>query len=102
MMALATIAVWTGGRLLAGDAEVTGVAIDTRKLKPGDLFVAIRGELHGRRLMMRLPMVGCVRSSSISAGESGPTLLSSSGAIAVLPMSWHSAPSASVTISRWL
>jgi UDP-N-acetylmuramoyl-tripeptide--D-alanyl-D-alanine ligase len=44
MMALATIAVWTGGRLLAGDAEVTGVAIDTRKLKPGDLFVAIRGE----------------------------------------------------------
>ncbi|EIL91197.1 UDP-N-acetylmuramoyl-tripeptide--D-alanyl-D-alanine ligase [Rhodanobacter spathiphylli] len=44
MMALATIAVWTGGRLLAGDAEITGVAIDTRKLKPGDLFVAIKGE----------------------------------------------------------
>ena len=38
MMALATIAVWTGGRLLAGDAEITGVAIDTRKIKPGDLF----------------------------------------------------------------
>jgi len=44
MMALSTIAVWTGGRLLAGDAKVTGVAIDTRKLKPGDLFVAIKGE----------------------------------------------------------
>ncbi|WP_426690114.1 UDP-N-acetylmuramoyl-tripeptide--D-alanyl-D-alanine ligase [Rhodanobacter ginsengiterrae] len=44
MMALSTIAVWTGGRLLHGDAEVTGVAIDTRKLQPGDLFVAIKGE----------------------------------------------------------
>ncbi|WEN16148.1 UDP-N-acetylmuramoyl-tripeptide--D-alanyl-D-alanine ligase [Rhodanobacter sp. AS-Z3] len=44
MMALGTVAMWTGGRLLAGDVEVTGVAIDTRKLKQGDLFVAIKGE----------------------------------------------------------
>ncbi|WP_426702149.1 UDP-N-acetylmuramoyl-tripeptide--D-alanyl-D-alanine ligase [Rhodanobacter sp. Col0626] len=44
MMRLGTIAVWTHGRLLGSDAEVTGVAIDTRKLKPGDLFVAIKGE----------------------------------------------------------
>jgi UDP-N-acetylmuramoyl-tripeptide--D-alanyl-D-alanine ligase len=34
-----------GGRLLAGDgaAPVPGVSIDTRTLKPGELFVAIRG-----------------------------------------------------------
>ncbi|MEO5828962.1 MAG: UDP-N-acetylmuramoyl-tripeptide--D-alanyl-D-alanine ligase [Rhodanobacter sp.] len=44
MMALGIIAMWTAGRLLGADAEVTGVAIDTRKLKPGDLFVAIKGE----------------------------------------------------------
>ncbi|EIM02605.1 UDP-N-acetylmuramoyl-tripeptide--D-alanyl-D-alanine ligase [Rhodanobacter thiooxydans] len=44
MMQLAAIALWTHGRLLGSDVEVTGVAIDTRKLKPGDLFVAIRGE----------------------------------------------------------
>ena len=44
MMSLSTIAVWTHGRLLGADAEVTGVAIDTRKLQPGDLFVAIKGE----------------------------------------------------------
>jgi UDP-N-acetylmuramoyl-tripeptide--D-alanyl-D-alanine ligase len=43
MMALGTIAMWTGGRLLGPDAEVTGVAIDTRTLKAGDLFVAIKG-----------------------------------------------------------
>ena len=44
MMLLSTIAVWTHGQLFGADAEITGVAIDTRKLKPGDLFVAIRGE----------------------------------------------------------
>src|SRR5512140_1450964 len=35
-----------GGRLLAGDAAATlrGVSIDTRTLKAGDLFVAIRGD----------------------------------------------------------
>ncbi|HEY8682571.1 MAG TPA: UDP-N-acetylmuramoyl-tripeptide--D-alanyl-D-alanine ligase [Rhodanobacter sp.] len=44
MMALSTIAVWTHGRISGSDVEVTGVAIDTRKLKSGDLFVAIKGE----------------------------------------------------------
>jgi UDP-N-acetylmuramoyl-tripeptide--D-alanyl-D-alanine ligase len=44
MMSLSAIAVWTHGRLLGGDTEITGVAIDTRKLRPGDLFVAIKGE----------------------------------------------------------
>ncbi len=43
-MKLAAIALWTHGCLFGSDVEVTGVAIDTRKLKPGDLFVAIRGE----------------------------------------------------------
>ncbi|UJJ57387.1 MULTISPECIES: UDP-N-acetylmuramoyl-tripeptide--D-alanyl-D-alanine ligase [Rhodanobacter] len=44
MMQLAAIALWTHGRLLGADVEVTGVAIDTRRLEPGDLFVAIKGE----------------------------------------------------------
>jgi UDP-N-acetylmuramoyl-tripeptide--D-alanyl-D-alanine ligase len=43
-MRLSEIAVWTGGRLLGADLEVAGVAIDTRKLQPGELFVAIQGE----------------------------------------------------------
>ena len=35
----------TGGRLLAGDPSVTvtGMDIDSRTVKPGDLFVAIVG-----------------------------------------------------------
>lgn len=44
MMALSTIAVWTHGRLLGADVEVTGVAIDSRRLQPGELFVALGGE----------------------------------------------------------
>jgi UDP-N-acetylmuramoyl-tripeptide--D-alanyl-D-alanine ligase len=49
MMRLGAIALWTHGRLAdsgAGlaDTEITGVAIDTRKLQPGELFVAIKGE----------------------------------------------------------
>jgi UDP-N-acetylmuramoyl-tripeptide--D-alanyl-D-alanine ligase len=44
MMSLSTIALWTHGRQLGADVEVAGVAIDTRQLKPGNLFVAIKGE----------------------------------------------------------
>lgn len=44
MMQLSAIAMWTRGRLLGADAEVNGVAIDTRKLKTGDLFAAFKGE----------------------------------------------------------
>jgi len=44
MMRLSAIALWTHGRLLGADADIAGVAIDTRKLKPGELFAAFRGE----------------------------------------------------------
>ncbi|MEO8777347.1 MAG: UDP-N-acetylmuramoyl-tripeptide--D-alanyl-D-alanine ligase [Rhodanobacter sp.] len=49
MMQLGAIAMWTHGRLLGADAtldqvEITGVAIDTRKLQPGNLFVALAGD----------------------------------------------------------
>jgi len=43
-MRLTTIALWTRGRLIGDDADVTGVSIDTRKLGSGDLFVAIKGD----------------------------------------------------------
>ena len=44
MMQLSAIAMWTHGRMLGADASVTGIAIDSRKIKPGDLFVAFKGE----------------------------------------------------------
>ena len=33
-----------GGQLVGADASWSGVCIDTRKLQPGDLFIALRGE----------------------------------------------------------
>jgi UDP-N-acetylmuramoyl-tripeptide--D-alanyl-D-alanine ligase len=44
MMRLSAIAMWTHGRLLGDDASIQSVAIDSRKIKPGDLFVAFKGE----------------------------------------------------------
>ncbi|TAL75249.1 MAG: UDP-N-acetylmuramoyl-tripeptide--D-alanyl-D-alanine ligase [Rhodanobacter sp.] len=44
MMKLSSIAVWTRGHLVGADAEVAGVAIDTRKIVPGGLFAAFKGE----------------------------------------------------------
>lgn len=42
---LRDVAAWTGGEPIAGPpgARFTGVSIDTRTLRPGELFVAIRG-----------------------------------------------------------
>jgi UDP-N-acetylmuramoyl-tripeptide--D-alanyl-D-alanine ligase len=43
---LGTISKWAGGELLRGDAaaRVTDICTDSRALKPGDLFLALRGE----------------------------------------------------------
>jgi UDP-N-acetylmuramoyl-tripeptide--D-alanyl-D-alanine ligase len=42
---LSELAAATGGRLVNGrELKVTGVSVDTRTLKPGDLYVAIRGK----------------------------------------------------------
>jgi UDP-N-acetylmuramoyl-tripeptide--D-alanyl-D-alanine ligase len=44
MMRLSAIAMWTHGRLIGADVDIHDVAIDTRKLAAGGLFVAIKGE----------------------------------------------------------
>jgi UDP-N-acetylmuramoyl-tripeptide--D-alanyl-D-alanine ligase len=44
MMRLSAIAMWTHGHLLGDDANIADVTIDSRKVKPGDLFVAFKGE----------------------------------------------------------
>ncbi len=43
-MRLSDIARITGGALIGEDREVWGVATDSRKVKPGQLFVALKGE----------------------------------------------------------
>ncbi|MDB5445636.1 MAG: murF [Phenylobacterium sp.] len=41
----------TGGRLAGGGFRATGVSIDTRTLKPGDLFVALAGVRDGHEFV---------------------------------------------------
>jgi UDP-N-acetylmuramoyl-tripeptide--D-alanyl-D-alanine ligase len=41
---LSSVAEATGGRLSGADAEVSGASSDSREVRPGDLFVAIRGQ----------------------------------------------------------
>ncbi|MBS0382791.1 MAG: UDP-N-acetylmuramoyl-tripeptide--D-alanyl-D-alanine ligase [Proteobacteria bacterium] len=43
---LKEIAVWVRGVLQGADAGVSGVSSDTRTLRPGELFVALKGENH--------------------------------------------------------
>ncbi|HEU0154278.1 MAG TPA: UDP-N-acetylmuramoyl-tripeptide--D-alanyl-D-alanine ligase [Arenimonas sp.] len=43
---LSQIARWVEGRHLGADVEITSVGTDGRKLAPGGLFVALRGERH--------------------------------------------------------
>jgi UDP-N-acetylmuramoyl-tripeptide--D-alanyl-D-alanine ligase len=44
MMSLADAASMAGGRISGGNPMFTGVSTDTRSLRAGDLFVALRGE----------------------------------------------------------
>lgn len=44
MFSLQQAAAWVGGPLQGGSAEVTEVVIDSRRVRPGALFVALRGD----------------------------------------------------------
>jgi UDP-N-acetylmuramoyl-tripeptide--D-alanyl-D-alanine ligase len=44
MMLLSEAARVLGGKMIGGDVRFTAVSSDTRKLQPGDLFIALRGE----------------------------------------------------------
>ncbi len=41
---LSQLAVWCEGRHLGGDVEIRAIGTDTRSIRPGELFVALRGE----------------------------------------------------------
>ncbi|MEE3322203.1 MAG: UDP-N-acetylmuramoyl-tripeptide--D-alanyl-D-alanine ligase [Pseudomonadota bacterium] len=44
MMWLSRIAQWTGGELVGDDVQISAVVTDTRAMRPGCLFVALKGE----------------------------------------------------------
>ncbi len=61
MMRLSEAATLLGGQASGGDVLFTGVSTDTRTLRPGDLFVALRGErLDGHRFLPQARAAGAV------------------------------------------
>ncbi len=60
---LSQVANWSGGRLLAGgaDALVANICTDSRALKSGDLFVALRGDnFDGHKFVSEAARIGAV------------------------------------------
>jgi UDP-N-acetylmuramoyl-tripeptide--D-alanyl-D-alanine ligase len=56
---LSTLASWSGGELCGDDVWVSGIDIDTRRLKPGQMFAAFKGErLDGHHLLAQAKQAG--------------------------------------------
>lgn len=56
---LSELALWLGGRIHGGDALIAGVGNDTRLLRPGMLYVALRGEhLDGHAFLAQARQAG--------------------------------------------
>ena len=65
-MTLAEIANGTGARLIGANATVTGVSTDTRTLKAGELFVALKGDnFDGHAYLARAAEMGA-RAAMVS------------------------------------
>jgi UDP-N-acetylmuramoyl-tripeptide--D-alanyl-D-alanine ligase len=60
-MTLSEIAQCVQGTLVGGDAAVSSVSIDTRTIKPGELYIAIKGQHHdGHAFVEQAAQVGAV------------------------------------------
>ena len=61
----------TRGRLAVGSAEgsISGVNTDTRSLKPGELFIALRGERFDGHEFLRRAVQGGAAAVIISRGD---------------------------------
>ncbi len=65
---------WTGGSILKGrsDTAFSGVSIDTRTLASGELFVAIRGELHDAHDFLSRALAGGAAGLLVESGRALP------------------------------
>lgn len=90
MMELAEVAALTGGTA-RGEARITGVETDTRRLGPGQLFVALRGpRFDGHRFLDEARAAGAAAAlvehgrepaglASVSVADTGAALLALAG-----------------------
>jgi UDP-N-acetylmuramoyl-tripeptide--D-alanyl-D-alanine ligase len=97
MMRLAEAAALIGGQATGADVLFTGVSTDSRSLRPGELFVALRGDNHdGHRFLTQARAAGAVAAmvdapGAETAGNDLPLLRVSDTRIALgeLAASWR-------------
>ena len=86
MIRLTDLAAASGASLAGADVEVTGIAVDSRHVRPGDLFVAQRGaRSDGLAFLAEARQRGAVALCADRASEALPTLVVPD-ARAVVPM----------------
>jgi UDP-N-acetylmuramoyl-tripeptide--D-alanyl-D-alanine ligase len=71
MMSLADAASMTGGRTSGGNPVFTGVSTDTRTLRSGDLFVALRGERFDGHAFLSQAQGGGARAAMVDGRHQG-------------------------------
>jgi UDP-N-acetylmuramoyl-tripeptide--D-alanyl-D-alanine ligase len=71
MMSLADAASMTGGRASGGNPQFTGVSTDTRTLRSGDLFVALRGERFDGHQFLPQAKGGGASAAMVDRGHQG-------------------------------
>jgi len=71
MMSLADAASMTGGRASGGNPQFTGVSTDTRTLRSGDLFVALRGERFDGHAFLSQAKGGGASAAMVDRGHQG-------------------------------
>jgi UDP-N-acetylmuramoyl-tripeptide--D-alanyl-D-alanine ligase len=78
---------WSGGRLVAGDAsrECCGVGIDSRRVEPGSLFVAIRGPNHDAHAFLQDAAAAGAAALLVETGAAIPDAVQSRCAVVAVP-----------------
>jgi UDP-N-acetylmuramoyl-tripeptide--D-alanyl-D-alanine ligase len=71
MMRLAETAAALGGRASGGDALFTGVSTDSRSLRQGDLFVALRGERFDGHGFLKAAAAAKAAAAMVDSGYAG-------------------------------
>jgi len=71
MMGLAEAAAALGGRASGGDALFTGVSTDSRSLRQGDLFVALRGERFDGHGFLKAAAAAKAAAAMVDSGYGG-------------------------------
>ena len=68
---IAAVATATGGSVSGADAAISGVAIDSREVRPGDLFVALLGDTNDGHDYLSAALVNGAAAALVHACQAG-------------------------------